>query len=360
MEVMNYTLTRADSVAAFDASDWNSLANDSTFMMSHGWLMASERIRNIQPEYLVVMSGQRIVGALPCYTDVNRAHTRYQPAFVLAAMPACGNRSWIIGGSPAGYESSVLLAAYIPEEDRVGVLRMLLAAAAELCASADAPGVALGYLSPRDLDLLRTVHTAWTGLEGPANAVIDLPAGGFDEYQSMLSTSRRAMVRREMRAFDAAGYACRIGRLSEGIASAAKLLAQLEEKYGNAVSVDVVRDSLQRQASTLDDRSFLVTCDRDGSTVGFCLLYYWRETLYARSAGFDYERLANAFEYFNLVVYRSVQLAYRLGCDRLHLGMGSYEAKTARGAGLRRTWWMLLDAKGYPYVGMSETENKEE
>lgn len=345
---MSYQLIAADSIYVFDDKEWNSLAANSSFMVSYGWLAASERIRNIQPRYLAIKLDGHLVGALPCYIDTYGTHSRYQPSSVLSTLPPGGKNPWIIGGSPAGYENSMLVAAELHAGERAEVLRALLTAAAELCGPAGAPGVALGYVSSRDADLLRTVHDAWTGHAGAPSAVIDLPPGGFDGYVAKLSASRRIMVRREMRVFNEAGYRYRIGRLSGGVTMAARLFAQLEHKHGSEIDVDVIQRSLLRQVSTLDDRSFLVTCERAGIVVGCCLLFVWDNRLYTRSAGFDYERLAGAFEYFNLVIYRSVELAYQLGCDSLHLGMGSNDAKTARGAALRPTWWMLMDAKGQP------------
>lgn len=319
-------------------------------MVSHGWLAASEHIRGIRPRYLAVRLGGHLVGALPCYIDPHGAHSRYQPPVAPPSPPAATKNSWIIGGSPAGYENGILVAAELRAGERTEILRALLAGAAELCAPVSAPGVALGYVSCRDADLLRTVHDAWTGLAGPPKAVVNLPPGGFSGYLASLTAHRRATVRREMRVFSAAGYQCRTGRLSEHVATAARLFAQLEGKYGNGMNTDIIQRSLLRQVSTLDDRSFLVTCEREGAVVGCCLLFAWGSKLYGRSVGFDYDSTVGAFEYFNLAVYQGIELAYRLGCGSLHLGMESYDAKTARGAKLFPTWWMLMDDTGQPYM----------
>lgn len=348
---MNFVLVAADSVTDFGIDEWDSLAADSTFMMSHGWLAASERIRGIRPRYLAVRSDRPLLGALPCYIDATGEHSRYQPSFILPGESRSAGGPWVIGGSPAGYESNVLVVRGMSAGDATKILRMLLAAAAELCVSVGAPGIALSHLPPADVALLRAVHQTWTAFEGPPNAVIDLPSGGFEGYLSTLSRGRQAAVKREIRAFERAGYGYHVGRLSEGWSAAAKLIAQLESKYGNEIETDIIQRSLRLQMKTLDDRSYLVSCrGRDGIAVGCCLLYKWGETLYARSAGFNYARLRGAFEYFNLVIYQSVRLAYSLGCRRLHLGMGSYDAKTARGATLRSGWWMLQAANGRPYL----------
>lgn len=78
--------------------------------------------------------------------------------------------------------------------------------------------------------------------------------------------------------------------------------------------------------------------------LGYCLYYLWGDTLFLRSAGFDYERLRNAAEYFNLVYYLPVRIAAAAGARWIHAGVEASEAKALRGALLRPLWMLDLSA----------------
>src|SRR5215469_15108511 len=107
-------------------------------MLSRDWLAASEHHRGLQPSYLWARHSGELVGVLPCYIDPTGAHTRYQPTASLA--PFVETRTpWLIGGSPAGYESGLLLANGLSNTDQTNVLSRLLEAATHLAAHAGAP-----------------------------------------------------------------------------------------------------------------------------------------------------------------------------------------------------------------------------
>jgi hypothetical protein len=94
----------------------------------------------------------------------------------------------------------------------------------------------------------------------------------------------------------------------------------------------------------LGERAFLITARTQRRLVGYCLLISWEDTLYARLAGFDYRLLRDAYEYFNLVIYEPIMLAYRRGLRYMHLGTGAPAAKRRRGAELTALW--MIDIPG--------------
>ena len=63
-----------------------------------------------------------------------------------------------------------------------------------------------------------------------------------------------------------------------------------------------------------------------------------KSTLAVRAAGFAYERLRGAAEYFNLIYYRPIRWAYEHGVRQIHLGIGSLHTKTLRGGRLAPLW----------------------
>lgn len=68
--------------------------------------------------------------------------------------------------------------------------------------------------------------------------------------------------------------------------------------------------------------------------------------------GFDYEALADAFEYFNLTIYIPLRYAFAHGLKRIHLGRESYVAKLRRGAVAEPLWSVEVPRAGRsPVVG---------
>ena len=65
-----------------------------------------------------------------------------------------------------------------------------------------------------------------------------------------------------------------------------------------------------------------------------------------RSAGFDYPRLRDAAEYFNLVIYLPLRRAVEVGARMVHTGIESTHAKALRGAELRPLWMLELSRDG--------------
>jgi len=109
-------------------------------------------------------------------------------------------------------------------------------------------------------------------------------------------------------------------------------------------TAEEARAFLRSQALALDTSSLTFTARRDGRLVAMALHYAWRDKLFGRLVGFDYEALTDAREYFSLYYYLPLQWAYRNGCRTIHLGMGSYSAKFRRGAQPVPRWAVALTA----------------
>jgi hypothetical protein len=75
--------------------------------------------------------------------------------------------------------------------------------------------------------------------------------------------------------------------------------------------------------------------------IGFCLYYRWRDELFARVVGFDYEKMGDDRLYANLVFYEPIRYAIDEGIRRLHLGAGSLETKLLRGGELAPLWSLV-------------------
>ncbi|MET8806320.1 GNAT family N-acetyltransferase [Streptomyces sp. NPDC004546] len=170
------------------------------------------------------------------------------------------------------------------------------------------------------------------------DARIPLPGSRFEDHLAGLPSKRRVAVRRERRAFTEAGYELRALRLSECADSAGALLAQLQQRHGHAADPDVMARLLRDQADGMADSGVVLAAYADGRMVAFSLCYRHAGTVWLRATGYDYARLRGAHEYFNLVYYLPIEVAYAHGATTLHLGMESLRAKTLRGAVTSPLW----------------------
>ncbi|MFC4008209.1 GNAT family N-acetyltransferase [Nonomuraea purpurea] len=175
-----------------------------------------------------------------------------------------------------------------------------------------------------------------------ADAWLHIPGGGWEAWLSSLGKRRREMVRREVRRFAEAGYEITDAPLSAWIDSAARLLASTEAKYGHHNHAASYVRLLTGQVKHLGTAGRVIICaPPHEAPVGYALYYIHGDTLFIRSAGFDYPRLRNAAEYFNVVFYLPIKQAIEAGVSWVHAGIESTEAKAFRGAQLRPLW--LLD-----------------
>jgi hypothetical protein len=194
-------------------------------------------------------------------------------------------------------------------------------------------------------DDVRSLHAAGVSAHPvllDADAWIPVPEGGWPDWLETLPAKRSRTIRREDRAFWAAGYQIAEMPLADcveqiGVAAAATL-----HKYGHETTPETELVSLRRVVEWMGDAARVsVLSVGDGAPVGFCIYYVWGETVYLRWAGFDYDRLVGSAEYFNLLYYNQVRRAPERGVRWIHAGATAQAAKALRGAELRPLW--LLD-----------------
>ncbi len=248
----------------------------------------------------------------------------------LLAGPSRGYQATLLvtsgSGGPGGTEAA---AALLPK----------LHAAAEV---ERVPCVAM-YLGTEDVLAFRAAGVKSPPVYLDADPWISIPADGWDAWLSGLSRHRRTQIRRDERAFAAAGFEVSQHRLAEVSHLLGPLWAPTQAKYyGRPFDPAELTAQLRVQAEVMGDAAKVLLCGRpDEPPVGFLIYYRWRNQVYLRTTGFDYERLAGAAEYFNLSYYHHIRHAPALGVSQIHAGIKSVEAKVHRGARLRPLW--LLD-----------------
>ena len=312
------------------ATDWDRL-RPPTFYLTRPWLTAMGD--TVGADFRVLVAGG---AGLPVAVLPGPGYPPYDPLQVLAAT---GNPAG--ADPPAAYPVAVSVApgfvagaAYEPgHRDAAAAVTALGAlAAAEGCRAA-----AVLYLPAADQPELAGALAAagYRSATVAAECFLDLP-GDFDAYLAGLSRNRRTSVRREIRAFAAAGLTVTLDGPEALTARTAELHSAWRARHGRGVPVSHLLAQYARLREQLAAELRLLRVWQGGEQVAFAMFYAYGGVWYARAVGFDYDRLdRESFCYFTAAVYAPVRFALAEGAHRLELSMESYEAKLGRGCRLR-------------------------
>lgn len=317
------------SIADVDAGQWNALAGPDDFYQSHEWLASVEHDSTAKPCYLVARLAGRLVGALPVYRVEFEGNAFYKPDRLRKLLRVSGG--YLVAGSRRCYHSSVMTADKLPESQQDRIAAALLRQALALAEADGMSGIGLFCLSTAALERIARVAAVTASFDS-AETVVDGVADGIDGYVRRLSSKLRTKIRREMRLFDATGWTTDVVRLADCLAEAAFLVSKVEQRHGHTTPDALLRRVFRWQVRAADHRAAVFTCrDGDGAMVACAVNYVWRDTLYSRAVGLDYDRLGGSFAYFNLLIYKPIEYAAAHGLRRIQLGLAS-SAKFERGA----------------------------
>lgn len=347
-----WTVTRESSLRKIDPAEWSHVACGRGLYVSYPWLLAIEADdENADATtYLLVRQNGVLRAALPVYRRYRPDHDDFYDPIVQFLPPKAAahhansaNNSWyplVLGGTIAAYWNDLLFDDQTPEHVQLQALNLLMSEFERERGDASA---ALMYLMPQAaqqvLDHLRSrAHRLFVG----AQTTIDVTWKTMDDYVLSLP-SRRTVVRKEIRQFAAWEARKTSTSLRSCHEQLSPLIANLQRKYGHDLDEEIIARQLRGQAAQLDKVSKVFTCELGGRIVAFSLLYQWEGELYLRSIGFDYHAVDRATSaYFNLAFYEPIRYAIDHDIHRLHLGMGTYPAKMARGARLTPSWSIVL------------------
>lgn len=329
----------ANSLSEIHAAEWGSLASEGGFYLSHEWLRMVEADPSATAEYLLISNDHRIIAALPVY-DVNTEPLGLYRPDHLADGRWPGH--YLLAGARRGFINGILAAPDLNTEQRDEAFRLLLTAIGERVRARGADGALFLHMTTVAADELLSADHDGYAAKVPVLTIVDsainVPGSSIDDYLAAISPQYRRKIRREMRVFGEADYQTAEVRLAECLAEAGPLVCNLQHRYGHVDDDEVWQAELEQMAELLGERGVVFSCRHEGALAGFALGYPHDKTLYMRRCGFDYDRLRDAFEYFNLGYYLPLQYAYRQGLKRLHLGPTAYEAKVRRGAVLAPLW----------------------
>ncbi|MEU6892639.1 GNAT family N-acetyltransferase [Streptomyces sp. NPDC046557] len=321
-----------ESIHAVPAAEWEQLARPAGLYLSHQWLVGEEEDPTATRAYVLVRDREgSLLAAAPLSLVRDEPNDAYRPGTVLPPPPRpTHSPPRVIAGARRGYHNTPLTAPGLDAARRDACLVLLRDAAREF---------ATGH------------HTAhwWPYLTAPAatrlaplyperplhledDALIPLPGAGIDDYIASLPSQRRVGIRRERRAFAAAGLDVRHRLLGDCFEDAGVLLAGHQQGHGHdRDGIDAMTGLLKRQAAAMGSEARVVTAHDGQRMIGFCLYYHYGTTTWIRAVAVDRHHRAPHL-YFNLMYYLPIEDAYAHGTTCLHAGMTTVEAKRRRGA----------------------------
>ncbi|WP_326770621.1 GNAT family N-acetyltransferase (plasmid) [Streptomyces sp. NBC_01591] len=314
---------------------WDALVSDTGFYESHGWLRGQQRPEFAAPAYLCLERDGALVAAVPTY--------EFPPENAPPLPAVAAGRKVLRVGTRTGYHNEFLVDESAgTAEDRRQLVAELLEFTAEYAAGRGYDTLLFDCLTTDSLRTVTGLFPARAQLR-TAEAVVHNEGGTFASYRKMLG--RNVLNRdKEMRRFEKAGLRLETGPLSQSVDELAPLIGQTMDRYGAGLDLGEIRTFLSEQARALDADSVVFRCvDESGRLLGGNVSFVWRDSLYFRVAGFDYDRTGKANEYFNAVFYGPVKYMEQEGLKTLHVGLASLEAKVRRGASLHPIWSCAVD-----------------
>ena len=218
-----------------------------------------------------------------------------------------------------------------------GDVEALVERAELLAAERGAASVCFPHVDVRDTALVDLLHARGYRSHLSAHyAWLPIPAGGWDEFLAGMSKHRRRRVRLERRALAEAGVEVRLEPLTPALAPRlGELDCNLLRKYGNPASPEHSAGLLRWIGEVMGDDAMVSVARRDGGIIGFGMVLRSRargeEQWFGHRAGFDYDAQGRLPLYYDVLYYRVLEAAAREGVSVLHAGIGSIEAKLARG-----------------------------
>lgn len=262
----------------------------------------------------------------------------------------------ILGGN-AGYESHFPRAVdATPEAQRFAVV--------ELTDELHQSTLLVGH-SPTS----EALHLVRSGiLPGPVTPVLSMAIAEldltdmatFDDYVATLSRSNRNGVRRDLRRADAHGLTTEVVPLESVIDDVAGLLGNVQGHHGDNPDAEAAAGYLRLciHGDLEQIATAFVTRAVDGTPIAFALGYPWRDTIFMRVAGLDYERATPAGAYFESYFYAPIRHALEHGLTRIDFGGESLESKSRRGAQLHPRWALSVGAAVDPRGARATTAGR--
>lgn len=267
---------------------------------------------------------------------------RWNDYLAAAGLPELSSRGILVGPSE-GFQTHLLTR----NECGIDEVARFLEAVRSHNGLQERPAVAM-FVSTGDARLLVEAGVAHVPVLLEADAWLEVPDGGWDEYVAQFRRGRRYNIRMERQKFADAKLTVSHHALEECWQTLGQASAALLRKYGHSTTPEREQASMQRMIHQLGARARVAVCHKSGALdqpSGFCVYYEHNDTVYIRWAGFDDTQLEGVYEYFNTLYYSQIERAQQTGTRWIHAGTGATAAKALRGAQLRPSWLIDLSTE---------------
>ncbi|QNE79352.1 GNAT family N-acetyltransferase [Streptomyces finlayi] len=331
---------------------WNDLAGVEDFFQTPRWLAVQERNSGTTMDFLVRhRDGAPVAGLVAAWATDSVPWLLARPDALLsrAADEEVPGAAGILAEVADG-EAASLLPSLVCGGRHLGRTRLLAAPGArpeDLAALLDhaeglaeerkAASVCFPHVDVRDLSLVELLESRGYRSHTSAHyAWLPIPPGGWEEFLAGMSKHRRRRVRLERRALAEAGVEVTVEPLTqELVPRLGELDSNLLKKYGNPASPEHSAGLLSWIADVMGDDVMVSVARQNGAVIGFGMVLRSRargeEHWFGHRAGFDYEAQGKLPLYYDVLYYRVLEAAAAAGVSVLHAGIGSVEAKLARG-----------------------------
>jgi hypothetical protein len=203
--------------------------------------------------------------------------------------------------------------------------------------------VAFLYCGPDAAALARVLAAAgFTGVPRDLSFDLDLPGPSFADYLRALPKKRRVEAGRELRLLAEAGVTVVRPRAEEVTDDLVRLRLALSGKYGGTGTPATERVRLARMLAATGGEPEVFAAVAGDTVVSVAMFGTGGGVWTAVLTGSDYADPRSRFGYFATAYYEPVRAAAPLGVRQLRYGVGSHEAKRARGCTpTRRDAWVL-------------------
>lgn len=337
-----------ERVSEIPRESWISATGDTTFWGSLEWLSAMEHIFSPTWRYHLAERGaaafyQVGAGTYPFYDpyqilreeDCVPMSVRPRVLELADRIPREALQPAAIASSPGGFSSglwttdAVALDALVDELER----------AAEGWGSATT-----GVLFVQDGQTGHDQVLTARGYQRMALGADSVMRCGFADFDGYLAErgARRKHIRNEVSAFRRSGIEIKTGTVADQVERVSALAAALEAKYGRDLTPEEFGFVLLNIEQKTEPYVSLIYGERpDGTMAGFVLYCIRDGVLHPMITGFDRQSDRREFAYFNMVYYELIRRAPQLGVHTIEYGIGTYQAKAARGCELRPVWAYL-------------------
>jgi predicted N-acyltransferase len=320
------------------------ISNDSFF--SYGWFKTLEIFGMLpEPLYLVIGHDRNIIGIVPCFIDKINDFLTWGPK-ILPFFPR-----FLSFGERLGLFKRNVLLCYSPACCRTKVFfdknyndKMILSLFSEkiddICKKQKILFSSFLFVSEFDELLMKNLENLnYTKFPNIITYYLDVNWSTFEEYLESLKNRRRRAIKREIRDCLESGVSIEEESLSENIAKKlSELEANVSTKYthtNNKLDPSFFINLLRYAKNNVR----LLIARKNNEIVGFFLGLQQKDVLDGYMVGLDYKAETKAnFIYFNLVYYKTIQLAINEKIRKIYYRYSAGEAKVNRGCCPEQTY----------------------